>query len=234
MRFKPSARSGFRVRRVVDPILGLPARNMRGTGSVEAIGVVLLVALMVVAMGAFLVLKREQAPGRGIGHRIANRIACGPRAGEPCRRHPLVPAYGWPLARAVRMLAPPVEAEGGLVPVDFRYCQRPTCATPTGSRPGLTTANRRATYFTQVRPDEQGGHEVTYWLYRPSTGWTSHQFSVGPAEIEAASGVRLLLKDDPRLVPLEILPGRNHYRLPAGDEPPWQWGVRPRFPGRSA
>lgn len=195
---------------------------------------ILLVALILGGIGAFLVLNRQDAPGRGLGQRIANRIACGPRAGDPCRRHPLVPAYGWPLARAVRMLAPPVEAEAGRVPVDFRYCQRPTCAVPTGSRPGLTTANRRVTYFTSVRPAPGGGHEVTYWLYRPSAGWKSHRVAIGPAEIEAASGLRLLLEEDPRLVPLEILPGRNHYRLPAGDEPPWRWQVGSRYPGRSA
>lgn len=200
----------------------------------EAVGLILLLALTVAGIAGFLMLNRDEAPGRGLGQRIANRIACGPRAGDACRRHPLVPAYGWPLARAVRILAPPVEAEDGLVPVDFRYCQRLTCAVPTGTRSGLTTANRRATYFTEVTPDGGGRHTVTYWLYRPSAGWKSHRITVGPAEIAAASGIRLTLQDDPRLVPLEILPGRNHYRLPAGDEPPWRWRVRPRFPGRSA
>jgi len=194
---------------------------------------ILLVALAVTAIAGFLALHRADAPGRGLGQRIAGRIACGPRAGDACDRHPLVPAYGWPLARAVRLLAPPVVARAGLVPVDFRYCQRPGCAVPAG-RTGLTTANRRITYFTAIRPLSGGTHEITYWQYRPSAGWECLRIVAGPAELAAASGTRVLLRDSPRLVPLEILPGRNHYRLPAGDEPPWRWQVKSRFPGRSA
>jgi len=200
---------------------------------VESVGVILLLALVMAALAAFLLLDRGGAPGRGLGQRIANRIACGPRAGDACRRHPLVPAYGWPLARAIRMLAPPVLSAGGLVPVDFRYCQRPSCAVP-GSRPGLAGTNRRITFFTEVRPLAGSASEITYWMYRPSAGWESRRAIAGPAEISASSGVRLLLSDVPRLVPLEILPGRNHYRLPSGDEPPWRWRVGSLYPGRSA
>lgn len=203
-----------------------------GSASVEAVGIILLLVLALAAVGTFLALRRDDAPGRELGQRIANRIACGPRAGDACRRHPLVPAYGWPLARAVRLLAPPVTAAGGLVPVDFRYCQRSSCAIP--ARPGLTSANRRITYFTEVRPLGTGRYQITYWLYRPSAGWERRTVTAGSDEIAAASGVRLLLADIPRLVPLEILPGRNHYRLPPGDEPPWRWQVGSRFPGRSA
>lgn len=204
-----------------------------GSTSVETTGVILLLALAFVAGAGFLLIHRGDAPGRGLGQRIANRIACGPRAGDACARHPLVPAYGWKLARAIRLLAPPVATEGGLVPVDFRYCRRPGCAVP-GPRPGLTTSNRRVTCFTAIRP--LGGHryEITYWMYRPSSGWAAIRIAAGPAEIGAAAGTRLLLKDNPRLVPLEILPGRNHYRFPPGDEPPWLWRVKSRYPGRSA
>lgn len=197
------------------------------------IGLILLVALLLSGVLVYIALDRANSPGRGLGQRIANRIACGPRAGDACDRHPLIPAYDWPLARAVRLLAPPVGAKHGLVPVDFRYCKRSSCAMPSG-RPGLTTANRRVTYFTEVRRLGEGRQEITYWLYRPSEGWESRVVIAGPAEIAAASGTRLLLKDNPRLVPLEILPGRNHYRMSPGDEPPWRWRVRSRFPGRSA
>lgn len=204
-----------------------------GSASVESVGVILLLVLAVAGIATFLAVRRDDAPGRYLGQRIANRIACGPRTGDACRRHPLVPAYGWPLARAIRMLAPPVVSSEGLLPVDFRYCQRPSCAAP-GIRPGLAGANRRVTFFTEVRPAGDGEHGITYWMYRPTAGWASHRVVAGQAELAAASGVRLRLSDSPRLVPLEILPGRNHYRLPAGDEPPWRWRVRSRFPGRSA
>jgi hypothetical protein len=125
-----------------------------------------------------------------------------------------------------------------LVPVDFRYCQRPSCAVPAGDGK-LTTANRRITLFTEVRRlpgTGPGGRslEISYWSYRPSLGWERVVRRAGPAEISAAAGTRLLLDDSPRLVPLEILPGRNHYDLPPGDEPPWRWKVTPTYDGWSA
>jgi hypothetical protein len=51
--------------------------------------------------------------------------------------------------------------------------------------------------------------------------------------VDAAAGVEVLLSDDPALVPLETLPGRNHYEFPAGERPPWQWHVAGRYPGWS-
>lgn len=202
----------------------------------EQVGVVLMLAVAFTMVAALLLTGGGEPPGRELGRRIANRIACGPRAPGVCRQHPTVSAYGWPLARAVRMLAPPVTVAGpGLVPVDFRYCQRAGCAVPAGGPgSGLTTSNRRATYFTELRPAGDGSHEITYWLYRPSLGWEARHRTVGRAEIEAASATRVRLSDSPRLVPLEILPGRNHYRLPPGDEPPWRWRVAARRPGWSA
>jgi hypothetical protein len=46
--------------------------------------------------------------------------------------------------------------------------------------------------------------------------------------------VRVLKRDDPALVPLETLPGRNHYEFPAGEEPPWRWQVQGVYPGWSS
>lgn len=37
---------------------------------------------------------------------------------------------------------------------------------------------------------------------------------VTQADVDAASGTRVLLKDDPALVPLETLPGRDQYEFP--------------------
>lgn len=219
-----------------------PENSSAGSATVEQTGVVLLIALaMAVPAGLYLTGSAEP-PGRELGQRIANRIACGPRGLESCRRHPAVSAYGWPLARLVRYLAPLPMARPGpggdvLVPVDFRYCQRPSCAVPQPDERGsrLTTANRRTTAFTEVsdRRPSTGAVEITYWLYRPGLGWEELRKRAGPGDLEAASGTRVLLKDSPRLVPLEILPGRNHYRLPPGDEPPWRWRVEARHNGRS-
>ncbi|MCB0869222.1 MAG: hypothetical protein KDB52_00150 [Solirubrobacterales bacterium] len=215
------------------------ASGTRGSATVEQVGIVLLLSAVFAVLVAISLAGKDDPPGHGLGIRIANRIACGPREPGVCRQHPAVSAYGWDLARAVRWLAPlPLAAAGRdgsmLVPVDFRYCQRPSCAVGTGDG-RLTTANRRLTLFTEVNRLGAGqGWRITYWLYRPSIGWERIERIAGPAEIEAASGTRVLLEDSPRLVPLEILPGRNHYELPAGDEPPWRWKVDPSHVGWSA
>ena len=229
------------------------AREKAGAATVEQMGIILLVTALFVVIATWLGAGRGEKPGHGLGIRIANRIACGPREPGVCRQHPTVSAYGWDLARAIRWLAPDPYAlprpGGNLVaPVDFRYCQQPGCATPAGDGK-LTTANRRLTLFTTVRRNPSAraagqvpGHgsgvtrswEITYWFYRPSLGWEKILRRVGPAEIEAASGTRVLLEDSPRLVPLEILPGRNHYELPPGDEAPWRWRVDGLRPGWSA
>ncbi len=120
-----------------------------------------------------------------------------------------------------------------LVPVDFRYCRSSSCAVPAGDG-RLTTANRRLTLFTEVSPLGEGSWRVTYWSYRPTIGWEATRRVAGPAEIEAAAGTRLSLEDSPRLVPLEILPGRNHYDFPRREIPPWRWKVEPASNGWSA
>jgi len=213
------------------------AKTNRGSATIEQVGIVLVVAVAFTIL-VWAQLTIEDPPGHGLGIRIANRIACGPRATGACRQHPAVSAYGWDVARAVRWLAPAPSARTGrdgtlLAPIDFRYCQRPSCAVPAGDG-RLTTANRRLTLFTQVERSTDESWRITYWFYRPSLGWQRAERVAGSAEIAAASGTRLRLEDSPRLVPLEILPGRNHYELPRGDEPPWRWKVEPHYDGWSA
>jgi hypothetical protein len=61
---------------------------------------------------------------------------------------------------------------------------------------------------------------------RPAVGRVER--TGGAIEIAAASGLRLSLEDDPALVPLETLPGRDHYVFPQAERPQWQWSTRPR------
>lgn len=213
----------------------------RGSATVEQTGIVLLLAATFAVVIGFWTLAGEQGPGRGLGERIANRIACGPREPDACRHHPAVEAYGWPLARVLRALAPvPVARPGpdgaSLVPVDFRYCRSPSCAAPQAGPQGLrlTASNRRITVFTQVvdRRRTDGTADLIWWLYRPGLGWEAVRRTVGPAEIGAASGTRVLIEDTPMLVPLETFDGRNHYRFPVAERPPWQWRVGSNFNGR--
>jgi hypothetical protein len=218
-----------------------PLAVSRGSATVEQTGLVLLIAAALALVLGFGLLAGENGPGRGLGNRIANRIACGPRAPDACHHHPAVEAYGWPVARALRQLTPLPMARPGpdgtpLVPVDFRFCRSPGCAVPEPGWRGLrlTTSNRRITAFTEVidRRRAGGGVDLVWWLYRPGLGWEAIRRTIGPAEIEAASGTRVLLSDTPVLVPLETLDGRNHIRFPAAEQPPWQWRVDSSHEGR--
>jgi len=200
---------------------------------------VALIALLLLAGIAAVAAGGEIDAGRELAGTISKRLACAPHLPDACRHHPLVTAYGWPLARLARALAPPPEARLGpsglpLVPVDFRRCRRASCAAAAG--PHLTASGRRTTAFTELRDRRRslGWVEIVYWLYRPGLGWDRVVRRAGQAQVEAAGGVPVLLGDDPALVPLETLPGRNHYEFPASERPPWQWRVAGRYPGWSS
>jgi Flp pilus assembly pilin Flp len=214
-------------------------RGEEGAASVEQAGLTSLIALLLLATIAALASGGEVDPRNALGSAIARRIACAPRLPDACRHHPLVPAYGWPLARLARALAPLPAALPGpeglpLVPVDFRRCRRQSCAVAAG--PHVTASGRRVTVFTQIEDRRRtlGWVELTYWLYRPSLGWERVARHANQVQIEAASHVRVLLKDDPALVPLETLPGRDHYEIPPGEQPPWRWHIQSRYPGWSS
>ncbi len=211
----------------------------RGSTSVEQAGLVALVALLLLAAIAAVAAGGEIDAGRSLAGTISKRLACAPRLPDACRHHPLVTAYGWPLARIARALAPPPAALPGpaglpLVPVDFRYCRRESCAVAAGNH--LTASRRRTTVFTQVddRRRSLGWVELTYWLYRPGLGWEHIVRRASQSEVDAAGSVPVLVQDDPALVPLETLPGRNHYDFPASERPPWQWRIAGRYPGWSS
>lgn len=213
--------------------------RQRGSASVEQVGLAALVALLLIAAIAAVTAGGEVDAGRGLGAAIGRKLVCGPRLPDACDHHPLVPAYGWPLARLARALAPPPTPLSGpsglpLVPVDFRRCRSESCAVAAG--PHLTASGRRTTAFTAIddRRGSEGWVEITYWLYRPTLGWQRLVRRAGQADVEAAGGTPVLAEDDPALVPLETLPGRNHYDFPTGEEPPWQWQVRGRYPGWSS
>lgn len=206
----------------------------RGAASVEHVGLAFLIAMLVAAGIGALAGAPPSDSARELGGTIARRIACAPRHPVPCGRNPLALAYGFPLGKLVRHLAPPPGelAERGLLPVDFRRCRQASCALP-GPEPGLTASGRRVTAFTSVedRRRSGGGVRVAYWLYRPTLGWARLTATGGDAEISAAAAIRLNLEDDPALVPLETLAGRNHARFPRGEEPPWRWRVSSSYPG---
>lgn len=217
----------------------MEGRGERGSASVEQAALAALVALLLIAAVAAVAAGGEVGSGRSLAAAIGRRLTCAPRLPDACRHHPLVPAYGWPLARLTRALAPAPEARPGpsgvpLMPVDFRRCRRESCAVAAG--PHLTASGRRTTAFTELidRRTAEGWVEIVYWLYRPTLGWERIARRATEADVEAAAGVEVLAEDDPALVPLETLPGRNHYDFPPGERPPWQWHVPGRYPGWSS
>lgn len=211
--------------------------TVRGGATVEYVALVALIGLLAIAAVAALIAKPGTSGSRLLGGTIARRIACAPKLPDPCHRHPLVLAYGRPLAGLVRELAPApaVRQTGdlGLVGVDFRYCRQPSCAVPGAAGARLTASGRRATAFTSISDGRRRGGpvEVSYWLYRPGMGWERITRTGTSAAVAAAASRRLRVTDDPVLVPLETLPGRNHYRFPRREEPPWRWRIPGRYPG---
>jgi hypothetical protein len=217
---------------------GTPPSHRTGSASVEYVALAGVIGALILVAIAALVSSPPRRADRELGEMLARRIACTPRYPVPCGRNPLALAYGFPLGKLVRNLAPVPSVQAGEVPVDFRYCRRPSCAVP-GSDPGLTSSRRRVTEFTSVEDRRSSGGgvcgrricglvRITYWLYRPGAGWERIVRTAGAEQIDAASKIRLNLEDDPALVPLETLPGRDHYDFPPGDEPPWRWSLPSR------
>src|SRR5919109_596366 len=199
-------------------------RSERGAATVEHAGLSLLVALLVIAAIAALA-ARPSDDGSELGFTLARKLRCAAVGPGPCWRDPLTEAYGRSVAGAVRALATepgaaPAPSGAALVPVDFRYCRRESCAVP-GDRGSLTASNRRVTAFTSVidRRRAGGGVEITYWLYRPTLGWERVTRRASSADVAAFASTPLLETSSPRLVPLETLPGRNHYEFAPGEEP---------------
>ena len=206
------------------------ARSQSGAATVEHAGLVLLVALLLVAAIAALAAGADTG-GRELGSALARKIRCGAVGPGPCWRDPLTLAYGRPLAGAARALAPAPATRSGLLPVDFRYCRSASCATP-GPDAGHTASNRRVTAFVAVddRRASAGVAELTYWLYRPTVGWEPVVRRITSAEVVELAPTPLLDDDVPALVALETLDGRNQYDWAAGEEPPWRWRVDSVYP----
>ena len=203
--------------------------DRRGAASVEYLALAGMIGLAIVVAIAALIASAPRRGDRELGEMLGRRIVCSGRYPVPCGRNPLALAYGFPLGKLVRYLAPAAATVAGELPVDFRYCRQAGCAAP-GPDSGLTSSGRRATEFTSVSDERSasGQVRVAYWLYRPGQRWQRIERNAGAAEIAAASHLRLDLEDDPALVPLETLPGRDHYPFPPVEQPPWRGSLPSR------
>ena len=101
-------------------------RSERGQGTVEWVGLVLLVSvamLTLVAAGA-------RVPGAPLARALADRLLCAASLADGCGDEPvLIAAYGTDVGRLVRRFMPVLAFERGsrAVPVDFRRCRSSEC-----------------------------------------------------------------------------------------------------------
>jgi hypothetical protein len=136
----------------------------RGQGTVEWVGVVAVVSLLLVALVAVGV----RVPGTELSRALASRMLCAVSMADGCGDEPaLIAAYGSDVGELVRRHMPTIFFEQGsrALPVDFRRCRDTACGD--GSARGLvheTDAGLPVTAFVHVI--ERGGDlYIQYWLY---------------------------------------------------------------------
>jgi hypothetical protein len=127
-----------------------PARRERGQGTVEWVGTIAVVALLLVG----LVAAGVRVPGTALAWAVASRILCAASMADGCGDEPaLIGAYGTEVGKLVRRHMPTLLFERGsrALPVDFRRCRVPACGD--GSARGLvhkTDAGMHVTAFVHV------------------------------------------------------------------------------------
>jgi hypothetical protein len=106
-------------------------RSERGQGTIEWVGLVLLVSLAMLG----LVAAGAQVPGATTARALADRILCAAALGDGCGDEPtLIAAYGSEVGKLVRRGMPMLAFEQGsrAVPVDFRRCRSSECGDASG------------------------------------------------------------------------------------------------------
>jgi hypothetical protein len=155
----------------------------RGQGTVEWVGLLLLVALLAVG----LLTVGVRVPGASLARAIASRILCAASLADSCGDEPvLIAAYGTEIGKLVREHMPSLLFERGsrAVPVDFRRCRSTRCGDgPEHGYVRRTAAGLPVSAFVHVvdcRPDaaetfetegancsgaRAGNLYIQYWTY---------------------------------------------------------------------
>src|SRR5215218_1809404 len=158
-------------------------RSERGQGTVEWVGLVLLVSAAMLA----LVAAGARVPGAPLARALADRILCAASLADGCGDEPaLIAAYGSDVGSLVRQQMPVLAFEEGsrAVPVDFRRCRSSGCGDATGEDlVSETDAGLPVTAFVHVvdcrseaaerteaggadcSGDRHGNLYVQYWTY---------------------------------------------------------------------
>jgi very-short-patch-repair endonuclease len=148
----------------------------RGQGTVEWIGLIATVALVLAALVAMGV----RVPGGELAQAVASRMLCAAAIADGCGDEPvLIAAYGDEVGRLVRRHMPTLLFERGAraLPVDFRRCRDPACGDgPSRGLVQMTDEGLHVTAFVHVvdcrsgaAPDcsgERAGNlYIQYWTY---------------------------------------------------------------------
>ncbi len=138
-------------------------RSERGQGTVEWVGTLGVVALLLVGLVAVGV----RVPGAGLARAVGSRLLCAAALADGCGDEPvLIAAYGSEVGELVREHMPMLAFEEGsrALPVDFRRCRDTVCGD--GSALGLvhrTDERLPVTAFVHVidcRDGEVGRYEA--------------------------------------------------------------------------
>ncbi|HYG96829.1 MAG TPA: hypothetical protein VD741_06940, partial [Solirubrobacterales bacterium] len=161
--------------------------SQRGQGTVEWIGIVLVVSLLLLG----LLTAGVRVPGASLAQALAGRILCAAALADGCGDEPaLIAAYGTEVGKLVRRHMPMLVFEEGsrALPVDFRSCRSTSCSN--GPESGLvhrTDERLPVTAFVHVIDCREGQAEkseaagadcsgdpagnlyVQYWTYYPDS-----------------------------------------------------------------
>jgi hypothetical protein len=158
-------------------------RGERAQGTVEWVGLLALVAVLLAA----LVAAGVRVPGTALAREVASRILCAAALADGCGDEPLlIASYGTEVGELARRHMPTIVFEAGsrAMPVDFRRCREASCGDGPGE--GLvhrTDARLPLTAFVHVvdcraeargqseaegadcSPPRAGSLYIQYWTY---------------------------------------------------------------------
>lgn len=136
-------------------------RSERGQGTIEWVGTILVVSLLMLA----LVTAGVRVPGASLAQELADGILCAATLADGCGDEPaLIAAYGTEVGKLVRRHAPTLAFEQGskAVPVDFRRCRSSACGDDSGEGLVQRTDERLpVTAFVHVIDCREGEAERT-------------------------------------------------------------------------
>ena len=207
--------------------------DQRGQSTVEWVGLVLLVSLVIAALGA---IAGIGLPGAALARAIASKIICTAGLGDGCSlgAEPLLAAYGDQLATSLREHAPTIFYEDGMraLPVDYRDCREDACADGAEAGSAATTnAGKPVALFVHIvdcrpgaPPDSAseradcsgvrtGSVYLQYFAYYP--GSATGEGSIVPDAIRDLTGGATFHPDDWESFQVKLTPDGSFERASA-------------------